>query len=142
MAALHAAAFTQSRPWSELEFSGLLATSGTFAIGHSDAFALVRVIADEAELLTIATHPARRRLGLARALMRAWEAEAAARGAGQAFLEVAEDNLAARALYAATGYAETGRRKGYYARATGPAVDALVLARPLPGPDPDPAGPA
>jgi ribosomal-protein-alanine N-acetyltransferase len=43
------------------------------------------------------------------------------------FLEVAADNTAARALYAAAGYQQVGQRRGYYAGG----IDALVLARPL-----------
>jgi ribosomal-protein-alanine N-acetyltransferase len=53
---------------------------------------------------------------------------AVAGGAERMFLEVAEDNAAARALYARAGFAEAGRRRGYYARPDGPAADALVLA--------------
>lgn len=131
MAALHAAAFTRPRPWTETEFRDLLAGHGTFAAGHAEAFALVRVIADEAELLTIATHPSRRRMGLARSLMRAWETEAAARGATRAHLEVAEDNLAARRLYERCGYAEAGRRKGYYHAPGAAPADALIMSKDL-----------
>ena len=47
-----------------------------------------------------------------------------------AFLEVAEDNAAARALYRAAGWNETGRRRGYYPRPGG-ALDAITLAKPL-----------
>ena len=44
------------------------------------------------------------------------------------FLEVAEDNAAALALYKGMGFQEIGRRKKYYHRPDGPAVDALNLA--------------
>ena len=54
---------------------------------------------------------------------------AAKRGeAKRLYLEVAEDNAAAAALYQSLGFSESGRRKGYYERPQGPAVDALVLA--------------
>jgi len=131
MARLHAAAFDQSRPWSAEEFAALLETPGTFATGEAAAFALVRVIADEAELLTIATDPARRRQGRARALLETVHAEAAKRGAARIFLEVADDNLAARALYETCGYSVVGRRKRYYRRLDGPAVDAVIMAHDL-----------
>ncbi|WP_233270541.1 GNAT family N-acetyltransferase [Chachezhania sediminis] len=131
MARLHAAAFTRSRPWTEAEFADLLDGPGTFAAGDDRAFVLARVIAGEAELLTIATDPALQRQGLARTLMDEWQALAMARGATQAFLEVAADNDAARALYAACAYAEAGRRKGYYHRSDGSRVDALVMTRAL-----------
>jgi ribosomal-protein-alanine N-acetyltransferase len=45
------------------------------------------------------------------------------------FLEVSERNAAARALYAAAGFAEVGRRRRYYADG----ADALVLRRDLTG---------
>ncbi|WP_342212782.1 GNAT family N-acetyltransferase [Pukyongiella litopenaei] len=131
MARLHAVAMPPSRPWSEREFADLQAAPHCFAAGDARAFALARVIADEAELLTIATDPALRRRGLARACMGAWQAAAARRGATRAFLEVAADNHAARALYAACGYGVAGQRRGYYRRAGGGSVDALILERPL-----------
>jgi ribosomal-protein-alanine N-acetyltransferase len=44
------------------------------------------------------------------------------------FLEVAESNGAAIALYKQTGFADVGRRKAYYVRAGAPPEDALMLA--------------
>lgn len=129
LAAIHAAAMILPRPWSVAEFASLLSFPGTFATGAAQAFALGRVILDEAELLTLATHPDHRRQGLARAALSAFETEALDRGAATAFLEVAENNAPARALYCAAGYTVTGRRPGYY-RTTGAApVDALLMAR-------------
>ena len=104
---------------------------GRLLLEDARAFALIRVVADETELLTIATHPAHQRQGLARALMAGWLAEAAQRGARRAFLEVAHDNAPARALYGACGFAECGLRRGYYARPDSPAADAVVMARPV-----------
>lgn len=132
MAAAHAAAFTQSRPWSQQEFESLLDSPLVFAAGDARAFALVRVIADEAELLTIATGPAHQRRGLARAVMAGWQAEACARGAATAFLEVAADNLPALNLYESCGFETCGRRSGYYKRTRGKAADALLMTRILP----------
>ncbi|NCO20662.1 MAG: GNAT family N-acetyltransferase [Rhodobacterales bacterium] len=130
MAAIHAAAMSTPRPWSGGEFAALLALPGTFAtdiVPH--AFALGRVTLDEAELLTLATHPDHRRLGLARAHLAAFHHRAAACGAARAFLEVAADNAPARALYDAAGYTTAGTRRGYYTGANGAAVDALVMVR-------------
>lgn len=131
MATIHAAAYRQGRPWSEAEFRDLMASPHVLALGDARAFALIRVVADETELLTIATHPDHQRQGLARARMDAWLAEAAQRGARRAFLEVAHDNAPARALYAAFGFAACGQRRGYYDRPDGPAADAVVMARSL-----------
>jgi ribosomal-protein-alanine N-acetyltransferase len=132
LARLHAAAFDGlDRPWAAGEFASLLERPGTLLLGDARAMLLGRVAADEAEVLTLATDPAHRRRGLAAALLARFHAEAAARGAGRAVLEVAEDNPPARALYAGQGYAEVGRRPRYYARAESAAAAALVLARPL-----------
>jgi ribosomal-protein-alanine N-acetyltransferase len=98
------------------------------AVVSPDGFALGRAAADEAELFAIAVMPAARRRGAGAALLAAWERAAAAKGAQQLFLEVAEDNLPARGLYARSGWVEAGRRRGYY----GPGRDALVLTRTAP----------
>lgn len=129
MAALYAQAFPQARAWSAEEIAKLAESPG-FAVCDAAGFALGRVVAGEAELLTIAVAPEARRQGVGRAVLAAFEAEARARAAAVAFLEVAADNAAARALYHAAGWAETGRRQGYYTRPTG-AVDALVLTKTL-----------
>jgi ribosomal-protein-alanine N-acetyltransferase len=102
---------------------------------------LVRLAADEAEILTLAVAPEARRRGRARALLKAAQAHAAAGGARRLVLEVAEDNAPARALYAAAGFGPVGRRRGYYDRAAGAAADALVLAKDLaPAAPPPPPG--
>ena len=132
LADTHARAFAgQGRGWSAAEFADLLDDRHVFSVGCARCFALGRVVADEAELLTLATDPPARRQGLARAALAAFEAAARARGATSGFLEVAEDNAAARALYVAAHWQEVARRAAYYPRAGGPAVDALLLAKPL-----------
>ncbi|SHL38214.1 ribosomal-protein-alanine N-acetyltransferase [Roseovarius marisflavi] len=133
MARTHARAFADtSRGWSAQEIADLLQSPLVFALGDARAFALGRAIADEAELLTLATDPDHRRKGLARACLAAFEASAQARGARTAFLEVAADNAEARALYDKAGYGQTARRKGYYARRDSGPVDALILQKSIP----------
>ncbi len=131
MAAIHAAAFSIQRPWSAQEFGDFCQSPLCFAVGDTRAFALIRVVADEAELLTIATHPDHQRRGLARGLMTDWEDMAASRGVARAFLEVAQDNAPARALYAAQGYVACGRRKAYYPRENTDGVDAIIMEKRL-----------
>lgn len=125
LAALHAEAF--DAPWDAASLSALLTSPGVFAVAEEDGFILIRVVADEAEILTLAVRPAARRGGLGGRLVEAAVVRAAALGAERMFLEVAEDNVAARALYARAGFNEAGRRRGYYARADGSREDALVL---------------
>ncbi len=136
LAALHALCFDDApRPWSAAEIAGLLAAPAVFAALRPEGFALGQAAAGEAELLTLAVAPQARRRGLGAALVAAFEAEARARGATEAFLEVAETNNAARALYARLGYRAAGRRPGYYRRPGAPSLAALVLRKPLFSPD-------
>jgi len=64
-------------------------------------------------------------------MMRAWHEAAARRGARHAFLEVAADNTAARALYACLEYEVSGLRRAYYKRPGGGAADAVIMTRAL-----------
>lgn len=132
LAALHARAFTSPPPWPARSFAELLANPHVFLIAQPLGFAFGRVVIDECELLTIATDPQARRQGIARHVMGEFVDEARARGAAMIHLEVAADNAPARALYAAFGFVETGRRRNYYAAtATEPARDALNLCKAL-----------
>ena len=125
LADLHAEAFVA--PWSASAFADLLGQAGMALEGENDGFILTRTVADEAEILTLAVRPPARRQGLGARLVRAAARRAAASGATRMFLEVAEDNAAARALYGGLGFEPAGRRPRYYPRADGPAVDALLL---------------
>ncbi len=132
LAALHALCFDATpRPWSAGEFTVLIAQPETLLLTAPHGFALGRVIATEAELLTMAVSPQARRRGVASGLLRAFEAAAVLRGAMEAFLEMAETNAPARALYAAAGYDRVGCRPRYYAANGGAGVDALVLRKDL-----------
>lgn len=137
LAATHAAAFAGGEVWSADTIAALIATSGVILTGDARAFALGRVVAGEAEILTLATHPDHRRHGLARAVLATLESRARTQGAEVIFLEVDTANTAARALYAAAGYGPAGLRRGYYRHADGQASDALVLRKVL-----DPVGKA
>lgn len=126
---LHAECFQTPRPWSEAEFSDLLASSFVFLCDAPQGFLLGRVIADEAELLTVAVDPHQRRQGAGSALVLRFLAASHQRGAATAFLEVSAENASAIGLYQATGFAQVGRRKGYYSDPSGRKVDALVMSR-------------
>lgn len=123
LAALHAQCFTAPPPWSAQAFAATLAAPETFVLGDTTGFLIGRAAAGEAELVTLAVAPASRRRGIARRLVTAFTEAAGARGADAAFLEVAADNAPARALYAACGWVEVGRRPRYY----GPAQDAIIM---------------
>ncbi|ARO14003.1 ribosomal-protein-alanine N-acetyltransferase [Ketogulonicigenium robustum] len=127
LAATHAQAFTQQRPWSEAEFAALLQQTGVTLVGDARSFLLARIVADEAEILTIATAPAAQRQGLAARNLREFLASLALRGVAQVFLEVAVTNDAAQALYSRASFAQIGRRRGYYHLTDGTQVDAIVM---------------
>lgn len=134
IAAIHARLFDPA--WSEDSIRASLdhpaATAFVAFAGDIKAtagFIMGQIAADEAEILSLGVAPEWQRLGLAQKLV-----EGLARALGRAevrklHLEVAEDNTAALALYRKLGFAETGRRKGYYERNGGPPADALTLAK-------------
>ncbi len=135
-ARIHAAGFAY--PWGRAELESLIADPsalGTAALDPATAklrgFALSRLAADEAEILTIAVDPALRRGGVGRDLMRFHLSEIAAAGAACIFLEVDENNAAALALYARFRFVKIGERRGYYKLPDGKAASALVMRRDL-----------
>jgi len=133
LAELHAAAF--DAPWPADDILRFAEDRGGFALavdedGALAGFVLCRLIAGEAEVLTLAVRPAARRRGIARALLEAAFALATPT-AESMFLEVAADNPGAVALYEGAGFETVGRRAGYYGRAGAGSVDALVMRRAL-----------
>ena len=131
LAELAGRAYRHTTPWSEADFAGMLELPGVVLTVRDAAFVLGRVVVDEAEILAVASDPATRRRGAARAALAAFEQGARARGAVRVFLEVAAANAPARAFYAACGYSGTGRRRGYYHLADGTRDDALLMSRAL-----------
>lgn len=128
MAAIHAAAFVTQRPWNATEFRALLADPTTVVVSPSDAcFALARIIAGEAELLTLATHPDQRRQGLARDCMQQILKASASAGSLRMFLEVDSTNRGAIALYKHIGFEQVGNRAKYYTHPDGTRADAIVM---------------
>lgn len=130
LAGLHEAAFTVDRSWSASEFEGLVANPFTFVIGQAHGFALIRTLAGETELLTLAVDPAHHRQGIAKSLLTRW-LDNTQSDAKRAFLEVAADNMAAMALYEGLGFEISATRGAYYTRNTARPVDALMMQRRL-----------
>ena len=123
--ALHAESFEV--PWSLKAFRELLAMPGAFIRVARETptswimgFILLRIAADEAEIMTIAVDPAHRGERIGEALVVAAAAEAKAFGASKLFLEVAEDNSPAIRLYEQLGFEVAGKRPAYYERKAGP----------------------
>ena len=132
IAELHGRLFDEK--WSEASIKSLLehpASTSLIAVAGDPktikGFVIAQLAADEAEILSIGVAPDWQRAGLGVRLIEGL-IRASRRGeASKIFLEVAEDNAAARALYAKLGFKQIGRRKGYYKRPMGN-VDALTLA--------------
>jgi [ribosomal protein S18]-alanine N-acetyltransferase len=136
LASLHARSFP--KPWSAAEIAKLMENQAVFALVHGNGaeaqgFVMGWTAAGDAEVLTVAVVPEARRKGFGAALVTAAGVAALVRGAMSIHLEVAEDNAAARALYAKLGYEEAGRRHAYYG-GEGGSIDAIVMRRDLPRP--------
>ena len=130
MAALHGLAIAP--PWSAEAFSTLLGQPGVAGwIAMEDdepaGLLLARAAGDEAEILTLAVLPRWRRRGIGFRLVGHLVDWATTARIARLFLEVAEENVGARALYERSGFSIVGRRNDYYA----PGNDALLLARTL-----------
>lgn len=133
LAELHRLSLQQGS-WSATEMRAVIEVFGAFALISFEAdepvgFALARVAADEAEVLALGVVANRRRRGVGRALLSALARQCGERGARRLLLEVACDNAAGQALYAACGFTVVGRRPGYYAIPGGGTVDGLILAK-------------
>lgn len=116
-------------PWPPESFASLLERdSAWFAVAEVPegvvGYAVVFLVADEAEIANIAVHESVRRRGVGAALLDASLAAARAHGAGNVYLEVRPSNVAARALYESRGFVQIGVRRRYYRR---PVEDAIVL---------------
>ena len=141
LAALHAGCFEEAwSPQSMLEVMGspgvrawmaLVAAPRNVAPGGAlpVGFAIARAVTDEAELLSIGVLEKYRRQGLATQLLAQVVEFVAGRGVEKLFLEVAEDNPGAQALYLAHGFSRVGRRPEYYRGRDGNATAALTLRR-------------
>lgn len=99
----------------------LAALAGDELVGYGGLCAYPQ----EAFIQTMAVAPAWWGRGLGSALLAALLAEAARRGHDEVLLEVRVDNERAQRLYRRFGFAEIGRRRGYYQPSN---TDALVMA--------------
>jgi ribosomal-protein-alanine N-acetyltransferase len=139
LARLHQSCFDD--PWSRADLAHLLALPGGFGLmarlfeGNLSGldgmrgvgFALCRVIRDEGELLSIGVSPTYRRRSIATVLLRDSMERCQRIGAQTMFLEVATDNISAQILYQSFGFAEVGKREGYYLRPDGSRMSAYTM---------------
>ncbi len=107
LAELHSASF--HRGWGEAEFETMLTERNTLVhrlkLGRKTiGFAVSRVAADEAEILSIAVDASHRGRGLSRNLLLTHLGHLAGHGVRTVFLEVEENNQPARRLYQRAGF--------------------------------------
>lgn len=136
---IHSNAFR--RGWSDAEFESLLVQPGVHAllahyrgrVGRKSpaGFILYRLVADEAEILSVAVTAECRRRGVGRRLIEEALRHAYREGARGIHLEVEDTNVAAIALYRGVEFRESGRRAGYYAQGRATPAGALVMLRQL-----------
>jgi ribosomal-protein-alanine N-acetyltransferase len=108
-------------PWTRVEFASelkrpyaLLRVLRPAAGEPVCAFANYWHVADELQVMNVATDPAAQRRGHGRALLQDMIQTGQARKVQWVSLEVRFGNLAARALYASFGFVEQGIRQRYY----------------------------
>lgn len=122
--------------WSFDSVRTTLATPGTFAcvVSHGDepcGVAVGRRAADQFELLYLGVLPDLRRNGLGGQLLEEQLSRARHAGSSRCYLEVAQGNRPARALYRRSGFRRVGLRVGYYRDSRGRPEDALLLCKVL-----------
>ena len=123
-------------PWSRANFSdsidaGYDAWLLRDADGELAGYFLLMYALDEAHLLDVAVCGARHGTGLGRYLLDTLCARAKEMGAESVLLEVRPSNERALAVYKRFGFAEIGRRKGYYPAHEGKREDAIVMRHAL-----------
>jgi len=133
LAQLHGTSF--HRGWGESEFERMLAERNTLVqrlrLGRKIiGFAVSRMGADEAEILSIAIDAGHRGKGFSRNLLLTHLGHLAGYGVRSIFLEVEENNHPARRLYQWAGFTVVGRRERYY-RQDGEQLNALLMRRDL-----------
>lgn len=129
-------ALSMHDPWSETSMRQSLERSNVLGLGVEESGELVGIgllslVADEAEILTLAVEPKSRRHGVARRLLRSLIKRASERGIARILLEVAADNDPAINLYKKENFEEDGVRTGYYSAGRARPIDAILMSRRL-----------
>ncbi len=132
VATLHAQGFY--RGWPREDIASYLMDSETPTLVVADkkrkvlGFAMLRLLGDDAELMTIAVDQKMRGKGLGKALLEACFADLMTSSAKRMILEVAADNPAAIHLYNKLGFKQIGERPNYYRTRDGSQLDAVTFA--------------
>lgn len=114
LAITHAAAFGPDAGWPAQDFARYIDDPTTLVLGTDTCFAVIQLAGPEAEILTLATHPDLQGRGRATALLRDALPRLSAVNVEEVFLDVSDQNTAARALYARCGFTGFALRHNYY----------------------------
>ena len=120
-------------PWTRGNFvDSLVAGYTAWTLNHVDGDLVGYCVAmsgvGEMHLLNITIAPTSRRRGHARRLLAELVRLCRLRQASRLWLEVRESNSHAREAYGRLGFAQVGRRRGYYPASQGRREDALVMS--------------
>ena len=118
-----------AEPWSEQALVMLTREGGYGVVALTESGTVVgyggMILApDDGQITNIAVHPDHRRNGYGNAVLHALLRHAKDAKLESVSLEVRVSNTAAIKMYEAAGFAEMGRRKGFYQK---PTEDALVM---------------
>ena len=121
-------------PWTKGNFTDSLAAGHSAWVCREDGvmvgYAVMMLVLDEAHLLNLSIVAGRQRRGLGGMLLEFLGGVARQAGATRMFLEVRPSNAAGLGLYRHYGFAEIGRRPGYYP-GHGSREDAIVMKKDL-----------
>ncbi len=135
VASIHAEGF--ARGWPAADIERMLADAAILGDGAATAgwpsqligFALSRIAADEAEILSIGVRRSWQGRGVAAGLLTRHLSRVGQRGAAALFLEVEDGNAPAIALYRRFGFSKVGERPSYYKKPDGRTANAIVMRR-------------
>jgi ribosomal-protein-alanine N-acetyltransferase len=126
LAQTHRLAFC-GKGWPTADFERYMTDEKILIHGVDTCFAVFQLAGPDAEILTLATHPNVQGKGHAGAMLRgALDALTVAK-IEAVFLDVADDNTAALALYARTGFMPFSTRRNYYANGASAICMKVVL---------------
>lgn len=133
MSRIHMLSFYEG--WSGIMIRRILSTSNACGLVARSrrrwfvaGFALLRITIDECEILSLVVTPECRGNGIGGIILDGAVQKAGTLGAGKIFLEVAEDNHIALALYDRRGFVPVGRRPDYYGNKDGTRTAAITMS--------------
>lgn len=130
LADIQAACFDHA--WGQDAFAKLLALRGhrAWILCENErplGYALMQIVADEAELLSIAVLPDQRSQGRGKQILGETLKRCSLLNISKIVLDVATDNVFAIRLYEGFGFKQVGLRKNYYNKSSGEKIDASVM---------------